>query len=154
MIHADGPRTGRPSVFAMRGMVSAPHYLASASGQDALRRGGSAVDAAIAISATLCVVYPHMAGLGGDAFWLIAGGGASGVEAIEATGPAARLATRDFYSEAGYTDQIPMRGALAALTTPGVVDGVVAPKSPDISHGAAWAAMNSRGERYPSDLCG
>lgn len=31
---------------------------------------------------------------------------------------------------------------------------VVAPKSPDISHGAAWAAMNSRGERYPSDLCG
>lgn len=123
MIHADGPRTGRPSVFAMRGMVSAPHYLASASGQDALRRGGSAVDAAIAISATLCVVYPHMAGLGGDAFWLIAGGGASGVEAIEATGPAARLATRDFYSEAGYTDQIPMRGALAALTTPGVVDG-------------------------------
>lgn len=34
------------------------------------------------------------------------------------------------------------------------VIGVVAPKSPDISHGAAWAAMNSRGERYPSDLCG
>lgn len=35
-----------------------------------------------------------------------------------------------------------------------VLEGVVAPKSPDISHGAAWAAMNSRGERYPSDLCG
>ncbi len=32
--------------------------------------------------------------------------------------------------------------------------GVVAPKSPDISHGAAWAAMNSRGERYPSARCG
>ena len=31
---------------------------------------------------------------------------------------------------------------------------VVAPKSPDISHGAAWAAMNSRGERYPSARCG
>lgn len=38
--------------------------------------------------------------------------------------------------------------------TSNVIVGVVAPKSPDISHGAAWAAMNSRGERYPSDLCG
>lgn len=123
MINADGPRTGRPSVFATRGMVSSPHYLASASGQDALRRGGSAVDAAIAVSATLCVVYPHMAGLGGDAFWLIAGGSASGVEAIEASGPAARLATRGFYHQNGHTDQIPMRGPLAALTAPGVVDG-------------------------------
>ena len=38
--------------------------------------------------------------------------------------------------------------------TEGTCLSVVAPKSPDISHGAAWAAMNSRGERYPSDLCG
>ena len=74
MINANGPRSGRPAIHAARGMVSSPHYLASASGQDALRRGGSAVDAAIAVNATLCVVYPHMAGLGGDAFWLIAGG--------------------------------------------------------------------------------
>lgn len=123
MINANGPRTGRPAVFAKRGMVSSPHYLASASGQEVLRRGGSAVDAAIAINATLCVVYPHMAGLGGDAFLLIAGGKASGVEAIEATGPAARLATRDFYREKGHAEQIPMRGPLAALTAPGVVDG-------------------------------
>lgn len=122
MINADGPRTGRPPVFASRGMVSSPHYLASASGQDALRRGGSAVDAAIATNATLCVVYPHMAGLGGDAFLLIAGGRATGVEAIEATGPAARLATRDFYAKRGQAG-IPMRGPLAALTAPGVVDG-------------------------------
>ncbi len=123
MIHSNGPRTGRPSVFASRGMVSSPHYLASESGQNILRRGGSAVDAAIAVSATLCVVYPHMAGLGGDAFLLIAGGKANGVEAIEATGPAAALATREFYKSKGYTDQIPMRGPLAALTAPGVVDG-------------------------------
>lgn len=123
MINANGPRTGRPAIHAARGMVSSPHYLASASGQDALRRGGSAVDAAIAINATLCVVYPHMAGLGGDAFWLIAGGSAKGVEAIEASGPAARLATRDFYRGRGHAEQIPMRGPLAALTAPGAVDG-------------------------------
>ena len=123
MIHPNGLRTGRPPVFASRGMVSTPHYLASASGLDVLRRGGSAVDAAIAANATLCVVYPHMAGLGGDGFWLIAGPETGGVQALDASGPAARRATRDYYRQRGCTDQIPSRGPLAALTTPGAIDG-------------------------------
>ena len=123
MSHSNGPRTGRPPVVAPRGMVSTPHYLASASGLEALRRGGSAVDAAIAANATLCVVYPHMAGLGGDGFWLMAGPGTDGVQALDASGPAAGKATRDYYRKHGCTDQIPARGPLAALTTPGAVDG-------------------------------
>nr|WP_245220257.1 gamma-glutamyltransferase [Pusillimonas caeni] len=115
-------------------MVSSPHYLASASGLDALRRGGSAVDAAIAINATLCVVYPHMAGLGGDGFWLIAGPDTGGVQALHAGGPAAYGANRDFYREQGYK-AIPARGALAALTVPGAVDG--------------WRAAHERHGRLP-----
>ena len=118
MSHANGPRTGRPPVLAGRGRVSTPHDRASASGLDALRRGGSAVDAAIAVNATLCVVYPHMAGLGGDGFWLIAGPGTGGVQALDASGPAARMATRDHFRKHGCTDAIPARGPLAALTTP------------------------------------
>jgi gamma-glutamyltranspeptidase/glutathione hydrolase len=116
-------------------MVSTPHYLASASGLEALRRGGSAVDAAIAANATLCVVYPHMAGLGGDGFWLIAGPDTGGVQALDASGPAARNATRDYYRKHGCTDQIPARGPLAALTTPGPVDG--------------WRAAHERHGRLP-----
>jgi len=52
--------------MATRGMVTAPHALATQAGVDVLRAGGNAVDAAIAVAATLSVVYPHMCGLGGD----------------------------------------------------------------------------------------
>src|SRR5690606_30462492 len=121
MSHPDGPRTGRPPTCAPRGLVSTPHFLASAAGLEALQRGGSAVDAAIAANAVLCVVYPHMAGLGGDGFWLIAGPGTDGVQALNASGPAARAATIERYRPHG--SEIPMRGALSALTVPGAVDG-------------------------------
>ena len=63
--------TGRPVTMAPNGMVTCPHSLASQAGVDALRAGGSAVDAAIAASSALAVLYPHMTGVGGDAFWLI-----------------------------------------------------------------------------------
>lgn len=123
MSHPDGPRTGRPPAYASRGMVTTPHGLASSAGLDALQRGGSAVDAAIAANAVLCVVYPHMAGLGGDGFWLIAGPSIDGVEALDASGPAAAGATVDRYRSHGHDHEIPARGPHAALTVPGAVDG-------------------------------
>ena len=53
-------------------MVTAPHALAAQSGARILAEGGNAIEAALATAATLAAVYPHMTGLGGDAFWLIA----------------------------------------------------------------------------------
>ncbi|MBO0843629.1 MAG: gamma-glutamyltransferase, partial [Nocardioides sp.] len=97
MSHPNGPRTGRPPFRAQSGVVSTPHYLASAAGVAALQRGGSAVDAAIAANAVLCVAYPHMAGLGGDGFWLIADPASKQVQAIDACGPAAQEATLERY---------------------------------------------------------
>jgi gamma-glutamyltranspeptidase/glutathione hydrolase len=87
MSHPNGPRTGRPPTYAPHGVVSTPHHLASAAGLSILQQGGSAVDAAIAANAVLCVVYPHMAGLGGDGFWLIAGRDTRGVQAPQESGP-------------------------------------------------------------------
>jgi gamma-glutamyltranspeptidase/glutathione hydrolase len=133
----NGPRTGRPPAYASRGMVATSHALATGAGLDALRRGGSAADAAIAANAVLCVVYPHMAGLGGDGFWLCHHAAGGRVQALNASGPAAHLATRDWYREQGHTDAIPTRGGLAALTVPGAVDG--------------WCEAHERFGRLPWD---
>ncbi|WP_223119676.1 gamma-glutamyltransferase family protein [Salinicola corii] len=102
-----------------RGMVVAPHYLASQAGRDILHEGGNAIEAMIAAASTIATVYPHMNSIGGDGFWLIAEPGKAPV-AIEACGPAAQLADADFY--AGH-ERIPTRGPLAALTTAGTVGG-------------------------------
>ncbi len=123
MSHPEGPRTGRPPSFGARGMVATSNVLATNAGEAVLRNGGSAVDAVIAANAVLCVVYPHMAGLGGDCFMLIHDPKKGGVDALNASGPAAGAATRDYYRERGHTDEIPSRGALAAVTVPGAVDG-------------------------------
>jgi gamma-glutamyltranspeptidase/glutathione hydrolase len=123
MSSPNGPRTGRPSTRAPNGVVSTPHYLASSAGVNILQRGGSAVDAAIAANAVLCVAYPHMAGLGGDGFWLIADPKTGQVHGINAGGPAAGLATLDHYRKQSKNGEIPSRGPLSVLTVPGAVDG-------------------------------
>lgn len=102
-------------------MVSSPHYLASLAGLKILESGGSAVDAAIAVNSTLGVVYPHMTGMGGDAFWLIHDATSAEVHALNGSGRAAGSATRDRYLSAGHTT-IPQRGPLSCVTIPGAVD--------------------------------
>src|SRR5690349_5659662 len=88
-----------------------------------LQRGGSAVDAAIAANAELFVVYPDMAGLGGDGFWLIAEPGTGRVYGINASGPAASTATLEYYRPRSKDNEIPARGPLSVLTVPGAIDG-------------------------------
>src|SRR4029079_105572 len=108
--------TGRPVTLAPRGMVTSPHALASQAGVDVLRAGGSAVDAAIATSAVLSVVYPHMTGVGGDAFWLIWDAQAKQVRYLTGGGRAAASATIDAFRTRGH-DAIPLRGVLPATVT-------------------------------------
>lgn len=116
------PRTGRQPVLATRSAVAAPHHAASQAGLRMLQRGGSAADAAIAANLVLAVVYPHMAGVGGDLFCLLWDAGARRLDGLNASGRAASAATIDWYRERGH-ERIPLRGPLAALTVPGAVDG-------------------------------
>jgi gamma-glutamyltranspeptidase len=117
---------------ARRGMAVAPHHLAAQAGRDVLRDGGSAVEACVAIAATLAVVYPHMTGIGGDGFWLVREPDGR-VHAIDACGRSAQAATLDFY--AGQAS-IPWRGPGAANTVAGTVSG--------------WAlALAGEGNRLP-----
>ncbi|MBW7477280.1 gamma-glutamyltransferase [Paenibacillus oenotherae] len=109
---------GKP-VMGTRTMVVSPHYLASAAGARMLERGGNAYDAAIAVSACLAVVYPHMTGLGGDSFWLSCHSGEGKVRAYNGSGRSGYRANIDaFEGEAA----IPVRGARSAITVPGMVD--------------------------------
>lgn len=67
---ASGYRTGMAPVRAQHYMAAAANPLATAAGQAMLRKGGSAIDAAIAMQAVLTLVEPQASGIGGGAFIL------------------------------------------------------------------------------------
>jgi len=102
-----------------RGVVCAPHFSAVEAGCATLAEGGNALEAMVAMAATIAAVYPHMNHLGGDGFWLIREPNGR-VRAIMAAGPAAHGASRELYRD---YETIPPRGPFAALTVPGAVGG-------------------------------
>jgi gamma-glutamyltranspeptidase/glutathione hydrolase len=123
-----------------RGVVCAPHAAAVEDGRAILAEGGNAIEAMLAMAASIAAVYPHMNHIGGDGFWLIREPN-SRVRALMGAGRAGAKATIALYRDAGH-DEIPPRGPLAALTVPGAV--------------AAWmladeAAKAQRG-RLPLDV--
>ena len=108
-----------PLVRGANGAVVSPHHLATAAGIDALRAGGSAVDAAIATNATLAVVAGTMCGLGGDAFWIIWDATAGRARTLNGSGRSARGATIEAARAAGL-DEMPRYGAWT-ITVPGAI---------------------------------
>ncbi len=101
--------------------VAAPHSSACEAGLAVLREGGNALEAMIAVAASIAVVYPHMNGIGGDSFWIIHEPTGK-VRYIEACGFAGEHATIERY-KAMELDSIPLRGPQATLTVPGTIGG-------------------------------
>jgi gamma-glutamyltranspeptidase/glutathione hydrolase len=102
-----------------RGVVCAPHAAAAEDGRRVLAEGGNAIEAMIAMAASIAAVYPHMNHIGGDGFWLVRERNGR-VRALMGAGPAGAKATPALYREHGH-DTIPARGPLAALTVPAAV---------------------------------
>lgn len=103
-------------------MIATPHYFASQAGAEILKCGGSAIDSILAANAVLCVVYPHMCGLGGDLFAQVWDPSSKQTIGLNASGRSGERATSDLFLSDGVKDIYP-RGPLSALTVPGVVDG-------------------------------
>jgi gamma-glutamyltranspeptidase/glutathione hydrolase len=102
-----------------RGVVCAPHCASVEAGRQILAEGGNALEAMVAMAASIAAVYPHMTHIGGDGFWLIRLPSGR-VRAIMAAGPAGAQAKPELYRE---HETIPTRGPLAVLTVPGAIGG-------------------------------
>jgi gamma-glutamyltranspeptidase/glutathione hydrolase len=112
---------GRSPVYATHAMCATSHPIASLTAIEVLRKGGNAVDAAIATAAVLAVLEPQMTGIGGDCFAMLAKPGQRKLIALNASGRTPAAATCQWYAKAGMREinaQSPH-----AITVPGAVDG-------------------------------
>jgi gamma-glutamyltranspeptidase/glutathione hydrolase len=117
----DLERPGRSPAHGKHGMVATSHAMATATGLDILRRGGNAMDAAVAACAVQCVVEPESTGIGGDNFCIYAPQGSiKDMIAYNGSGRAPAAATAEWYAEQGITEI--KRNSPHAVIVPGVID--------------------------------
>jgi len=116
-----GPTAGRSVVRATQAMVATSQPLASQVGIEILKRGGNAVDAAIAVAAMLNVTEPNMTGIGGDCFAMIYTAKSKKLEALNASGRCPRALTLAHFMSKDIT-QMPLSG-METITVPGAFDG-------------------------------
>ncbi len=121
----------RNTVLAKNGMVATSQPLAAEAGLQILRKGGNAIDAAIATAAALTVLEPTSNGIGGDAFALVWTKGK--LHGLNASGPAPSSISIDAVKELGH-NEMPKLG-LIPVTVPG------AP--------SAWAELSNKFGKLP-----
>jgi gamma-glutamyltranspeptidase/glutathione hydrolase len=121
MASAQDRSQARSMTISDRGIAASSQTLASQAGAQILARGGSAMDAAIAVNATLGVVEPERGGIGGDLFVIYYEAKTGKLTGINASGWAPKALTIDYLKSQGNT-KMPELG-IQAVTVPGTVDG-------------------------------
>ena len=115
---------GRSMTVTRGGIVAAESPLAAQAGAQALARGGSAVDAAIAANAVMGVVSPMMNGIGGDLFVIVYDAKANKLYGLNASGWAPKGLTPELLRKQGLK-QMPQTGVFS-ITVPGAIASRVA----------------------------
>ena len=123
----------RSEVFAQHGMVATSQPLATQIGLDILKRGGNAIDAAIAANAALGLMEPTGNGMGGDLFAIVWDAKSGKLHGYNGSGRAPQSLSLQWFKDNGYT-KVPPYGPLP-VTTPGTVDG--------------WFALHGRFGKLP-----
>ena len=123
----------RSEVIAQHGMVATSQPLATQIGLDILKRGGNAIDAAIAANAALGLMEPTGNGMGGDLFAIVWDAKTGKLYGYNGSGHSPKSLSLQWFKEHGYT-KVPPYGPLP-VTTPGTVDG--------------WFALHDRFGKLP-----
>ncbi|MHA6262980.1 gamma-glutamyltransferase family protein [Arenibacterium sp. CAU 1754] len=111
---------GRSAVLASNGMCATSHPLAAQTAIDILKRGGNAMDAAIAGAVVLGICEPQMTGIGGDCFVLYTQPGSDEIKALNGSGRAPAAASAQALRDQGHA-KVPLR-SVDSVTVPGAMD--------------------------------
>ena len=111
----------RSAVLGCNGMAATSQPLATETALEILRRGGNAINAAIAANAVQGVVEPMSCGLGGDLFAIVWDAETRQLYGLNASGRAPYAASIELYTSRGF-EQIPTYGPLS-WSVPGCLDG-------------------------------
>ena len=112
---------GRSTVYTPSAAIATSQPLASAAGLEVLRQGGNAIDAAVAAAAVLSVTEPHMTGIGGDMFAMVWLAKERKLVALNASGRAGTLMTRETLLARGFRAGSQQGGM--SVTVPGALAG-------------------------------
>ncbi len=115
------PFATRSEVLGQNGMVATSHPLATQVGLDVLKKGGNAIDAAIAANAALGLMEPTGCGIGGDLFAIVWDGKTKKLYGLNASGRSPQNLTLDYFKKQNM-NKIPSHGPLP-VSVPGAVDG-------------------------------
>ena len=113
--------SGRSTVYAPNAVIATSQPLATSAGLEMMRRGGNAIDAAIAAAAVLNLTEPHMTGIGGDAFAIVWSEEEQRLIGMNSAGPSGSLISRAELVRRGH-EEMPGNGA-ESVTVPGALAG-------------------------------